>query len=85
MIRYVLDNDTQKIKLDDGTVVKLSHKGVFVDILEPEKLQKEGNCSHILVKLFLPDGRILKGKMPGSKITLSSIDELYDGRFNSTQ
>jgi len=86
-VRYMLSKDCSHFYDENKNKIILTHSfgdntiPYYVDILSP--MEGEGICLPIKIKVFCPDGRIIKGFVQGNYITLSDKDALYDGRFNS--
>lgn len=89
MTRYTFDNDARNLVSNTGEKIPLRRNqngtfdGVFLDILEP--MEEEGICRMVKIKVFYPNGDIVSGSIMGHLIKLTSKDDLFDGRFNSTQ
>ena len=88
-IRYKISPDVNcfnlilKIGEANYTTVKFEHKHsyggylYFVDII---KTHRDG---FILMKIFMPDGKILQGYQSIDWLCLHNTENLFDGRFNS--
>lgn len=82
-IRYAIGKDAKYLWSDDNTKEDINHSEgtIFVDLLEPTT---EGNCDHIRVKCFFPNGNVKIGKVIGYSVFIYNKDELFDGRFNQS-